>query len=171
MPTDDQIAVARRLLASHAHTLAEGAGAAALAAVLNNDRFVGKQVAVICTGGNASPQELADLANPRLTDPWLANDPADPPRAVDPTEPGGTARGADCCSRGAFIHWPERLLSPAITAQTAATVRFGIFYEHQLPRPWEPGDEHRLLADALEQVELADRLGIDYLWLVEHHLR
>src|SRR6266540_1802531 len=37
------------------------------------------------------------------------------------------------------------------------------------PRPWAPGDEHRLLTDALEQVELADRLGIDYLWLVEHH--
>ena len=48
-------------------------------------------------------------------------------------------------------------------------MRFGIFYEHQLPRPWAPGDEHRLLKDALEQVELADRLGIDYLWLVEHH--
>jgi threonine dehydratase len=61
--TDDQIAVARRLLATHAHTLAEGAGAAALAAVLNGDRFVGKQVAVICTGGNASYHELADLAN------------------------------------------------------------------------------------------------------------
>jgi alkanesulfonate monooxygenase SsuD/methylene tetrahydromethanopterin reductase-like flavin-dependent oxidoreductase (luciferase family) len=49
-------------------------------------------------------------------------------------------------------------------------MRFGIFYEHQLPRPWAPDDEHRLLTDALEQVELADRLGIDYLWLVEHHL-
>ncbi len=48
-------------------------------------------------------------------------------------------------------------------------MRFGIFYEHQLPRPWQPEDEHRLLNDALEQVELADRLGIDYLWLVEHH--
>jgi alkanesulfonate monooxygenase SsuD/methylene tetrahydromethanopterin reductase-like flavin-dependent oxidoreductase (luciferase family) len=48
-------------------------------------------------------------------------------------------------------------------------MRFGIFYEHQLPRPWAPEDEHRLLKDALEQVELADRLGIDYLWLVEHH--
>src|SRR6266508_1217770 len=48
-------------------------------------------------------------------------------------------------------------------------MRFGIFYEHQLPRPWAPGDEHRLLKDALEQVELDDRLGIDYLWLVEHH--
>ncbi len=48
-------------------------------------------------------------------------------------------------------------------------MKFGIFYEHQLPRPWAPGDEHRLLKDALEQVELADRLGIDYVWLVEHH--
>ena len=48
-------------------------------------------------------------------------------------------------------------------------MKFGIFYEHQLPRPWEEGAEHRLLKDALEQVELADRLGIDYVWEVEHH--
>jgi alkanesulfonate monooxygenase SsuD/methylene tetrahydromethanopterin reductase-like flavin-dependent oxidoreductase (luciferase family) len=48
-------------------------------------------------------------------------------------------------------------------------VRFGIFYEHQLPRPWGPDDEHKLLRDALEQVELADRLGFDHVWEVEHH--
>ena len=48
-------------------------------------------------------------------------------------------------------------------------MQFGIFYEHQLPRPWEPDSEHRLLRDALEQVELADRLGIDFVWEVEHH--
>jgi alkanesulfonate monooxygenase SsuD/methylene tetrahydromethanopterin reductase-like flavin-dependent oxidoreductase (luciferase family) len=48
-------------------------------------------------------------------------------------------------------------------------VKFGIFYEHQLPRPWADDSEHRLLKDALEQVELADRLGIDYVWEVEHH--
>jgi alkanesulfonate monooxygenase SsuD/methylene tetrahydromethanopterin reductase-like flavin-dependent oxidoreductase (luciferase family) len=48
-------------------------------------------------------------------------------------------------------------------------VRFGIFYEHQLPRPWADGDEHRLLTDALEQVEVADRVGFDYVWEVEHH--
>ena len=48
-------------------------------------------------------------------------------------------------------------------------MRFGIFYEHQLPRPWGPDSEHRLLSDALEQVELADRAGIDYVWEVEHH--
>jgi alkanesulfonate monooxygenase SsuD/methylene tetrahydromethanopterin reductase-like flavin-dependent oxidoreductase (luciferase family) len=48
-------------------------------------------------------------------------------------------------------------------------MKFGIFYEHQLPRPWEEGDEHKLLKDALEQVELADKLGFDYVWEVEHH--
>ncbi len=48
-------------------------------------------------------------------------------------------------------------------------MKFGIFYEHQLPRPWAEGDEHRLLKEALDQVELADRLGIDYVWEVEHH--
>ncbi len=48
-------------------------------------------------------------------------------------------------------------------------MKFGIFYEHQLPRPWSPGDEQKLFQDALEQVELADRLGIEYAWEVEHH--
>jgi alkanesulfonate monooxygenase SsuD/methylene tetrahydromethanopterin reductase-like flavin-dependent oxidoreductase (luciferase family) len=48
-------------------------------------------------------------------------------------------------------------------------MRFGIFYEHQLPRPWGHDDERRLLHDALDQIELADRLGIDYVWEVEHH--
>ena len=48
-------------------------------------------------------------------------------------------------------------------------MRFGIFYEHQLPKPWADDDEYRLLAEALEQVVLADRLGFDYAWEVEHH--
>ena len=48
-------------------------------------------------------------------------------------------------------------------------MKFGIFYEHQLPRPWDEGAEHKLLKDSLEQVELADRLGFDYVWEVEHH--
>jgi len=48
-------------------------------------------------------------------------------------------------------------------------MRFGIFYEHQLPKPWNEGDEARLFHQALEQVVLADRLGYDYAWEVEHH--
>ena len=48
-------------------------------------------------------------------------------------------------------------------------MRFGLFYEHQLPRPWEDGAEQRLYDDALEQIEIADRAGFDYVWQVEHH--
>jgi alkanesulfonate monooxygenase SsuD/methylene tetrahydromethanopterin reductase-like flavin-dependent oxidoreductase (luciferase family)/putative sterol carrier protein len=48
-------------------------------------------------------------------------------------------------------------------------VRFGVFYEHQLPRPWDDGSERKLIADALEQVEIADRAGFHTVWEVEHH--
>src|SRR5271166_1494605 len=48
-------------------------------------------------------------------------------------------------------------------------MKFGIFYEHQLPRPWHDGDELKLFQNALDQVELADKLGIDHMWEVEHH--
>ncbi len=48
-------------------------------------------------------------------------------------------------------------------------VKFGIFYEHQLPRDWREDSEHRLFKDSLTQIELADRLGFDYAWEVEHH--
>jgi alkanesulfonate monooxygenase SsuD/methylene tetrahydromethanopterin reductase-like flavin-dependent oxidoreductase (luciferase family) len=48
-------------------------------------------------------------------------------------------------------------------------MRFGIFYELQLPRPWSRDDEYELVNQALEQIELADGLGYDYAWEVEHH--
>ena len=48
-------------------------------------------------------------------------------------------------------------------------MRFGVFYELQLPRPWAPDSEERLLAEAIEQVEVADEIGIDVAWAVEHH--
>jgi alkanesulfonate monooxygenase SsuD/methylene tetrahydromethanopterin reductase-like flavin-dependent oxidoreductase (luciferase family) len=48
-------------------------------------------------------------------------------------------------------------------------VKFGIFYEHQLPRPWTDESEYQLLQDALEQIELADKLGFQHVWEVEHH--
>jgi alkanesulfonate monooxygenase SsuD/methylene tetrahydromethanopterin reductase-like flavin-dependent oxidoreductase (luciferase family) len=48
-------------------------------------------------------------------------------------------------------------------------MKFGIFYEMQLPRPWSRDAEWQLYQDALTQVELADRLGYDYAWEVEHH--
>src|SRR2546421_12202616 len=48
-------------------------------------------------------------------------------------------------------------------------MKFGIFDEHQLPRPWHEDSERQLIQDALDQVELADKLGFDVVWEVEHH--
>ena len=48
-------------------------------------------------------------------------------------------------------------------------MQFGLFYEHQVPRPWNPERERQVLLEALDQVALADRLGIEYVWEVEHH--
>ena len=48
-------------------------------------------------------------------------------------------------------------------------MRFSLFYEHQLPRPWTEESERRLLEDALEQIVVAERAGFDCVWEVEHH--
>jgi len=48
-------------------------------------------------------------------------------------------------------------------------VQFGLFFEAQIPRPWDPDGERRLFHELLEQIELADRLGYDYVWCTEHH--
>ena len=48
-------------------------------------------------------------------------------------------------------------------------MKFGLFYELQIPRPWEGGVEQRLIQEGLEQIELADKLGYDCVWMVEHH--
>ena len=50
-------------------------------------------------------------------------------------------------------------------------MKFGAFYEHQVPRPWHDGDERRVFDEALEQAELLDRIGFHSFWLVEHHFR
>jgi alkanesulfonate monooxygenase SsuD/methylene tetrahydromethanopterin reductase-like flavin-dependent oxidoreductase (luciferase family) len=48
-------------------------------------------------------------------------------------------------------------------------MRFGVFYELQLPKPWDDQSELRMIQEAIEQVQIADRIGIDYAWAVEHH--
>jgi alkanesulfonate monooxygenase SsuD/methylene tetrahydromethanopterin reductase-like flavin-dependent oxidoreductase (luciferase family) len=48
-------------------------------------------------------------------------------------------------------------------------MKFGGFYEHQLPKPWAQESEHKQLKNALDQVELSDKCGYDYIWATEHH--
>lgn len=58
---DAQVRMAQLLLLTHAHTLAEGAGAASLAGLLALSLPAGSKVGVVVTGGNASPSELGTV--------------------------------------------------------------------------------------------------------------
>jgi alkanesulfonate monooxygenase SsuD/methylene tetrahydromethanopterin reductase-like flavin-dependent oxidoreductase (luciferase family) len=48
-------------------------------------------------------------------------------------------------------------------------MKFGIFYEHSVSKPWSEVSEWRAYHQALEQICLADELGFDQVWEVEHH--
>jgi len=48
-------------------------------------------------------------------------------------------------------------------------MKFGMIYELQIPKPWDSDSEYRIVQEATEQVVLADKLGIDHAWAVEHH--
>ena len=48
-------------------------------------------------------------------------------------------------------------------------MQFGIFFELSVPRPFTDGVERQVYENALEQARLADALGFDYVWAVEHH--
>ena len=63
----------------------------------------------------------------------------------------------------------NRRAVPLVEGEVRSIVKFGLFFEHQVPRPWEDGDEQRVMNEALEQIELADQIGVEYVWVVEHH--
>jgi alkanesulfonate monooxygenase SsuD/methylene tetrahydromethanopterin reductase-like flavin-dependent oxidoreductase (luciferase family) len=48
-------------------------------------------------------------------------------------------------------------------------MKFGMLYEMETPRPWHALSEYNTYWEALAQIELADRVGFDYVWEVEHH--
>jgi alkanesulfonate monooxygenase SsuD/methylene tetrahydromethanopterin reductase-like flavin-dependent oxidoreductase (luciferase family) len=48
-------------------------------------------------------------------------------------------------------------------------MKFSLLYEMETPRPWHALSEYNVYWEALAQIEVADRLGFDYVWTVEHH--
>ena len=48
-------------------------------------------------------------------------------------------------------------------------MKFGMIYELQLPKPWAEDSEYNLIKEATDQIVLADQIGIDHAWAVEHH--
>jgi threonine dehydratase len=63
--SEDALRAATRLMIEKTRNLVEPAGAAALAAVLGApERFAGRKVAIVCSGGNISPAQLTGLWPP-----------------------------------------------------------------------------------------------------------
>jgi alkanesulfonate monooxygenase SsuD/methylene tetrahydromethanopterin reductase-like flavin-dependent oxidoreductase (luciferase family) len=48
-------------------------------------------------------------------------------------------------------------------------MKFGMMHELQIPKPWDDDSEYRMVQEATEQIVLADRIGLDHAWAVEHH--
>jgi alkanesulfonate monooxygenase SsuD/methylene tetrahydromethanopterin reductase-like flavin-dependent oxidoreductase (luciferase family) len=48
-------------------------------------------------------------------------------------------------------------------------VKFALFYEIPVARPWDARSEWRAYKNTLEQVQAADELGFHSFWTVEHH--
>ncbi len=48
-------------------------------------------------------------------------------------------------------------------------MKFGLFYQQQLAKPWTEGLEVKSFNDNLEQGVLAEALGFHSLWVTEHH--
>jgi threonine dehydratase len=73
--TDDEIADAMRILHADTHNMAEGAGAASLAALIQErdqspDRLAGKRFALILSGGNVDRDIYAEVLAGRTPKPW-----------------------------------------------------------------------------------------------------
>ena len=48
-------------------------------------------------------------------------------------------------------------------------MKVSLLYELEMPKPWSPTAERDCYMQALEQIKLADEMGFDIVWEVEHH--
>jgi alkanesulfonate monooxygenase SsuD/methylene tetrahydromethanopterin reductase-like flavin-dependent oxidoreductase (luciferase family) len=47
----------------------------------------------------------------------------------------------------------------------------GMFYQMQIPKPWTTESETQRYGEMLAQVEYAEGMGFESVWVVEHHFR
>ena len=50
-------------------------------------------------------------------------------------------------------------------------MKFGLFYQIQVPKPWDEESEARRIWEALDQIAFAEEMGYDSVWFSEHHFR
>lgn len=48
-------------------------------------------------------------------------------------------------------------------------MKFAVFFELPVPRPWTPGKEQAVIRNAVDQAVFAEQMGFHSAWSVEHH--
>ncbi|HEY8836692.1 MAG TPA: LLM class flavin-dependent oxidoreductase, partial [Dehalococcoidia bacterium] len=48
-------------------------------------------------------------------------------------------------------------------------MRFGVLYEIHTPRPWHANSDYERYWQCIEEIKLAESVGFDQCWAVEHH--
>ena len=48
-------------------------------------------------------------------------------------------------------------------------MKFGILYEIEKVQPWGEDGQRQVFTESLEQIKLAEKVGFEYVWEVEHH--
>src|SRR4029077_12402453 len=70
---------------------------------------------------------------------------------------------------GLRLHRIPSHRSPTAEGAAGGPMKFDLLYELQMPKPHDERSEYRCYHQALEQIELADRLGYDTGWEVDPH--
>ena len=48
-------------------------------------------------------------------------------------------------------------------------MKFGLLFELQVPKPWNARSDFEIFHQAADQAVLAEQMGFEYIWAVEHH--
>ena len=82
----------------------------------------------------------------------------------------GTVLGLDCSGLGRYVRL-QPLFASRMLLQKDTLMKFGLFYQIQVPKPWTADSESKRLHEALEQITYAEEMGFDSVWFSEHHFR
>ena len=50
-------------------------------------------------------------------------------------------------------------------------MQIGLFYQIQVPKPWNSDSEQKRYWEMIEEVSYAEEIGMESVWFVEHHFR
>src|SRR5260221_1052764 len=64
---------------------------------------------------------------------------------------------------------PVTRITLPVSTSYILSMRFALFYEIPVPRPWGPDSEREAYRNHIEQAVAGERFGWDAFWTVEHH--